>query len=72
MEVIDEIYLGEHSEVWAHLDDIEDDIEGWCQRKEEPPNFMLSIIDKISQYKKAQEKKAKRALDEKLSIACTP
>jgi hypothetical protein len=26
MDVVDEIYLEEESEVWKHLDDIEDDI----------------------------------------------
>ena len=57
MEVIDGIYLGEQSEVWAHLDDIQGDIEGWCERKEEPPNFMLSVIDKITQYKRIRERK---------------
>ena len=51
MDVIDEIYLEEESEVWNHLDDIEDDIQGWCDRKEEPPNFMLSILDRINSFK---------------------
>ena len=58
MDVIDDIYLEEESEVWKHLDDIEEDIKGWCDRKEEPPNFMLSILDRINSYKQAQSRKA--------------
>ena len=72
MEVIDDIYLEEQSEVWAHLDDIEDDIKAWCDRKEEPPDYVLSILDKINKYKENKERKAKRAQEIEMSKGLTP
>jgi hypothetical protein len=71
LEVVDEIYGQDQKEVWGHLDDINDELRGWCERKEEPPEIMLSIIERINRHKQTKERQKQREEEEKNSVPLT-
>jgi hypothetical protein len=47
LDIVDSIYQEEDSETLDKLDGITDDLKTWVQQKSEPPDYLMSIIDKI-------------------------
>ncbi len=47
LDVVDTIYLEEDYLTMGQLDSVHDDLKQWAQKKDEPPDYLISIIDKI-------------------------
>ena len=67
LEIIDDIYLDEQHKTVDQLDVITDEFKQCLEKKQEPPNYLLSILDRIEKHKKEQIKKAQKEEEEKNS-----
>ncbi|TNV80098.1 hypothetical protein FGO68_gene13020 [Halteria grandinella] len=72
LQIIDNIYQENNHEVEDHLVLVEDDLRNWCQNENEPPNYLLSILDRVKRYKEVLARKHTRDESEKTHQALTP
>ncbi len=50
LEIVDTIYQEEDDETINQLDGITDEFKTWAQSRLEPPDYLISVIDKIKKH----------------------
>ena len=51
---------------------MEEDLQNWCERQTEPPNYLLSILDRVRRHKELIDRRHNREEKEKFHKAITP